>query len=79
MFHFSIYSIDKEIFDGQIESATLPGLDGELGVLTNHIPYITPLKQGTIKIKGNGKDQNLPIESGILEVKPGKAIVLVNF
>jgi len=87
MFNLSISALDKNIFEGEVQSLTLPGIDGELTILENHIPLITPLTQGRILIKagnpstssGQGKeDLNFPIQGGVLEVSPEKTIVLVN-
>ena len=77
MFLLTIVELDKVIFKGEAESATLPGKDGELTVLENHIPLITPLKQGTIKVKNGKEDLSFGIKDGILEVKPKETIVLV--
>jgi len=87
MFLLSISAIDKIIFDGEAQSLTLPGAEGELTILKNHIPLITPLSKGKILIKtgnpsagsGRGKeDLNFPIQSGVLEVSPEKVTVLVD-
>lgn len=86
MFNLSISALDKEIFEGEVRSLTLPGVDGELTILKNHIPLITPLSKGKILIKtenpstssGQGKILIFPIQSGVLEVSPQKVIVLAN-
>ncbi|MDO8559088.1 MAG: ATP synthase F1 subunit epsilon [bacterium] len=79
MFSLSISAIDKIIFDGEAQSLTLPGAEGELTILKNHIPLITPLSKGKILIKtGKKEDLNFPISGGVLEVSPEKVTVLVN-
>lgn len=78
MFRLSIRALDKNIFEGEADSLTLPGADGELTILKNHIPIITPLKDGKLRFMAAKKEINLLIRSGVLQVNPEKVIVLVN-
>ncbi len=77
MFHLSVRALDKNIFEGEAESLTLPGADGELTILKNHIPIISPLKAGSIRIKKGKEISEFLIRSGVLEVSHDKVIVLV--
>jgi F-type H+-transporting ATPase subunit epsilon len=68
---FSIYTLEKSLFEGEIKSATLPTKAGEITVLDGHIPLISALKQGEVKIIG--KDESITrveINGGFLEVRP---------
>jgi len=76
MFPLFIIALDKILFKGETNSVTLLGSEGELTILKNHIPLITPLKKGNIKIKTNKEELNFRINGGILEVKPEKVVVL---
>jgi len=84
MFNLSIYTLEKTLFEDDITSVTVPGIDGELGILTNHIPLLTPLIKGSIKIKKTLKPKryekseilSIEIEKGFLEVKPEGAVIL---
>jgi F-type H+-transporting ATPase subunit epsilon len=51
-----IVTPEKKIFsDKGIESVTVPGIEGDMGILPNHIPIITFLKSGKIFIESSGK------------------------
>jgi F-type H+-transporting ATPase subunit epsilon len=51
-----IVTPEKKIFsDKGIESVTVPGIEGDMGILPNHIPIITFLKSGKILIEASGK------------------------
>ncbi len=83
MFHLSIYTLEKTLFNDNVESAQVPGPTGELGILTAHIPLITPLVKGQIKIKKKtekeyekAEEEFIEIKKGFLEVKPNQAIIL---
>lgn len=76
MFPLFIIALDKILFEGETNSVTLPGSEGELTILKNHIPLITPLKEGNIKLKTKKEELNFRINGGVLEVKPEKVVVL---
>ncbi|HDZ54503.1 MAG TPA: ATP synthase F1 subunit epsilon [Candidatus Nealsonbacteria bacterium] len=76
MFPLFIIALDKVLFEGKTNSVTLPGSEGELTILKNHIPLITPLKKGNIKLKTKKEELNFRINGGVLEVKPEKVVVL---
>lgn len=50
----SIVTPEGLIFDEEVKSATLPGIDGEFGVQYNHCALVTLLKGGVIEIVRNG-------------------------
>ena len=67
-FPLSIITPTGKIFEGTVESLTAPALEGTLGILANHVPILTLLKQGTLRIQQNQNQQNFSITRGILEV-----------
>lgn len=50
MIHITISNLKEQIFEGNVESITLPGEAGELTVLKNHVPLITTIKKGVINV-----------------------------
>ena len=79
-FPLLIFSIDREIFVGQANSLIAPGAEGEFQVLADHTTMISLLKEGDITIEDDsGKEQKLPIKSGVVEVTPKEVVALVNF
>ena len=79
MFSLSVIALDKKIYEGQAKSLTVPGTEGELTILKDHIPLITSLKKGIVRVVGE-KDEcsSFEIRGGVLEVKPNEVIVLIN-
>lgn len=72
-----IITPDSNLFSGEVSSIILPGIDGDLGVLSNHAPLITTLKNGNITITTQaGETQEFPTNGGIVEVLNNKVIVL---
>ena len=72
-----IISPDKKLFEGEVKSIILPGIDGSFGILDKHAPLISALKKGEIKITDKAsKDQTVPVNGGVVEVLNNKVIVL---
>ena len=72
-----IITPDTQLYSGEVTSITLPGIDGDLGILNNHAPLITTLKKGTISIiKAGGENESFETNGGIVDVLNNKVIVL---
>lgn len=71
-----ILSPDKMIFEGEADAVQLPGMDGSLGILRNHAPMISSLKEGKVKVTVEGKESFFDINGGVVEVFRNKVIVL---
>lgn len=55
----------------------LPGHMGELGILPDHIPFLTPLRPGVLRFSCEGKDHRFAVGGGFVEVSAqGKVTVL---
>ena len=74
-----IITPEKKIFEGEVSSVTLPGAAGEFAILKNHAPIISALQKGNIKIiNESNKVENFTINSGVVEMKDNKIIVLAD-
>lgn len=56
----------------------LPGEQGELGILPGHVPFITRIRPGAVRIKVDGKEELIFVAGGILEVQPRVVTVLAD-
>jgi F-type H+-transporting ATPase subunit epsilon len=73
-----VVSAQEMIFSGEAEFVALPGEQGELGILPGHIPFITRIRPGTVRIKVNGQEELIFVAGGILEVQPRVVTVLAD-
>ena len=74
----NIAQVDRSIFAGDVVFMTLPGSEGEMTLMANHMPLISALKSGTITIKtAEGIIRQFPVKSGLLEVNNNYATVLL--
>ena len=49
--HVDVVSAEELIFSGLAEFVVLPGEAGELGILPGHMPLMTRIKPGTVRVK----------------------------
>jgi len=67
-FRTQIVSPEKVIFSGSRVMTTLPAYEGDMSILKNHIPIITFLRPGLIRIKKNGENnEEFFIQDGTVE------------
>lgn len=60
---------ERKVFEGEVSMVVIPGEEGEFGVLWQHIPFVSLLKAGTIKIyQGEKITETIPITGGVAEV-----------
>lgn len=72
-----IISPDKSIFSGEVTYVGLPGSDGRFGILNDHAPIISSLREGVVNVTDDaGKEQEFEIKGGVVEVLNNKVIVL---
>lgn len=74
-----IVTPEKKFFsDKSVLSITVPGIEGDMGILYNHIPIITFLRPGTIQISSQDKEKSFFISDGVLEFSNNIVTVLAS-
>ncbi len=72
-----VVSAEESIFSGKAKFVALPGEAGELGILPGHVPLITRIRPGAVRIeKEDGGEEFVFVAGGILEVQPHGVTVL---
>ncbi|MEY3542689.1 MAG: hypothetical protein RIQ29_97, partial [Pseudomonadota bacterium] len=56
VFQVDVVSAKESIFSGPATFVALPGESGELGILPGHIPLISRIRPGTVRIQNGGPD-----------------------
>jgi F-type H+-transporting ATPase subunit epsilon len=83
VFHFQLVSLSGKKFDEDVYEVILPTLDGEIGVLQDHMPLVSVAKTGAIIVRRNPKDSDAQREffatnGGAIEVSDNTLRVLVD-
>jgi len=78
--HVDIVSAEEQIFSGLAEFVALPGEAGELGILPGHMPLMTRIKPGAVRVKvpNQAEEELVFVAGGLLEVQPGLVTVLAD-
>lgn len=79
--YFKITSPDKVIYQGKIRQVTLPTYTWEITILPTHIPLISMVMPGIIKIKPEEteNDKNLIYEQDAIQISTSKGIVYIDW
>lgn len=83
MFHFQLVSLSGKKFDDDVYEVVLPTLDGDIGVLQDHMPLVSVATVGAIMVRRNPKDNDAQREyfatnGGVIEVADNNLRVLVD-
>ena len=91
--YLEIVTPEAILYSGEVISITVPGVNGEFQMLDNHAPIVSILGKGNVKIYGDlnidkgvidqftigdKKETLLAINSGTLEMKENKIILLAD-
>ncbi len=74
-FNIEIVSPEKKLLSDKTDSATIPSFEGEMTILSNHIPLITFLRPGIVKINGS-KEKQFFLEEGTVEFSNNNLTIL---
>ena len=90
--YLEIVTPEATLFSGEVDSVAVPGVNGDFEMLKDHAPIVSILKEGQVKIYGTiqleeeveekfmkiDKGVSLAINSGTIEMKDNKIIVLAD-
>ena len=73
-----IVTPEKIAYAENVEMVTLPGSEGELGIYPNHVPLLTTLNPGELRVMKGGRETYLAIGEGFVEVTGTSVSVLTD-
>ena len=73
-----IVTPEHTAYSEDVEMVTLPGSEGELGVFPNHVPLLTILKPGVLRVVRNGRASSLAVGEGFIEITADRVSVLTD-
>ena len=76
-FIVEIITPDETILKHETSEVTIPSYEGQMGILKDHIPLITFLRPGFIKIKGD-KEKKYYVEEGTVEFSNNNLLILTS-
>ncbi|MEI6492125.1 MAG: F0F1 ATP synthase subunit epsilon [Verrucomicrobiota bacterium] len=78
MLHLEIVTPEQKIYSDDVDSVVIPGMEGELGVLPQHVPLMTQLLPGELRVLKGGEELRLAVGEGFVEIGPDKVAVLTD-
>ena len=76
--HLKLITHDRIVFDEDVNEIYTRGVDGEFGILENHVPIMTALDVGVTKAVQGDKIKLFTTMGGILQFKDNNAIILTD-
>ena len=76
-FKLQIITPETTVFEDDVDSVTLPGTAGSMGILAGHAPIVAALDIGVLKCVQSGLPKYYVIGNGMLSVEPHATIVMV--
>ena len=66
------------VYSADVEMVTLPGVEGQLGVLPQHVRFMTQMVPGEMIVRSNGHDEFMAVGEGLVEVTNDRISIATN-
>jgi F-type H+-transporting ATPase subunit epsilon len=77
--NLEIVTPESRVFSGSARMVVVPGVEGELGILPDHMPLMTQILPGELHVTTEqGEDVFMAVGEGFLEVRPDRVSVLTD-
>lgn len=76
-FYFMLSSPDAILFEGEVEYVSLPTPQGEVGIMADHLPIISLISPGVLRIEHKSEEKLLSVGAGFIKVDSGKIMAFV--
>lgn len=78
--HVEVVSAEAQIYSGEAEFLVAPAEMGEIGIYPRHVPLLTRIKPGPLRIRVAGQAQEVlvVVSGGMMEVQPNAITVLAD-
>ena len=73
-----IVTPEKMLYSGEVEMVTLPGANGQMGILRGHAPLLSTLDIGEIVLHRRDGNDYIAVSGGVVEVRPDTVTLLAD-
>ena len=75
--NFDFVSPEDSIVSSEVEMVLIPGIEGDAGILPNHSPFMTTLRQGIVEVTfEEGNVKRYLVEGGFADINQDKMTIL---
>jgi F-type H+-transporting ATPase subunit epsilon len=71
-----IVTPEGRVYSDTIDTVVIPTLDGEIGILAGHLPLLTQVVSGELRLLKAGQEQIIAVGKGFAEVENDKVSIL---
>lgn len=75
-FLLEVVTPERKVYAQDVDMIVVKGVSGELGILPNHIPLVSPLKIAPVSIKKGKDTEYIAVNGGFMEVRKDKVVIL---
>ena len=73
-----LVKVNGILFSGEADAVVVPGGEGEMTVLPNHVPLVSALRKGSVIVrKDNEEVYRHEVEKGVLEITGERVSILL--
>jgi len=76
--HCEIVTVERLVYQDDVDSVTAPAFKGEIQILPNHAPLMTSLVPGELVVEKGGQAEHFAIGGGYLEVLADKVTIMAD-
>jgi F-type H+-transporting ATPase subunit epsilon len=73
-----IITPEATAYSEDVDMVTLPGVEGQLGILPEHVPLLTQMVPGEMIVRKNGQDRFLAVGEGLVEITGDHVAILTD-
>lgn len=73
---FSLVAPEREVFSGLVDQVDAPGVEGDFGVLADHAPFMTALREGVVTVIDGSTRRQFEVQGGFADVTPQGLTIL---
>jgi F-type H+-transporting ATPase subunit epsilon len=74
--NFSLVAPEREVFSGLVDQVDAPGVEGDFGVLPDHAPFMTALREGPVVVFDGSARRTFAVKGGFADVTPQGLTIL---
>jgi F-type H+-transporting ATPase subunit epsilon len=71
-----IVTPEARVYSDTVDTVVIPTVEGEIGILPGHIPLLTQVEAGELRVLKNGKTELLAVGNGFAEIDGDKVSIL---
>ena len=78
LLQLEIVTSEATVFSGDVDYVSAKSVDGQIGILPNHISLISELDNGNLIWRNGNNEEDIFIQGGFIEIIDNKVTILVD-